>query len=747
MTRACLGVLAGMYALQLSSFAETSDYLTPVFVAAVFLFLMRQRLLLCAFVAGAYFFMFAAEQLSNSRIPNEIEGDSIVTTIRVIGFPERKENTVSFAAITFGDARLPEKVRLSWFDPPVSLRNGDNWHLEVRLRRPRGNSNPGGFDYAGWLFREHIAAAGYVVNSHRNQLLRATPMSPVEKLRMRTVQRISDLIDDPDSASVLLAVVVGARHEISRDQWDRYAATGTSHLMAISGLHVGLCALGAYYFMRVISGLFGFTGRTRNYHLAAVLFSLLVAILYVQVSGLAIPARRASAMLLLGVVYLLSRQQPDARRIVVVVALGIAIADPLSTMAPGFILSFAAVALLLWSLQCRRTGLPVLQVCLLMGLMPLTALLFDRISFAALPINLLAVPLFSLVTVPLALIGALCDGLAQPIGDKALVVAAHSVSLLERLIVATAERSWSSLLLPAFSGLAVIYLWLPAVWAILPARWPGREVAWLGIAGICLYQPRPPDPGCAVISVLDVGQGLAVAIQTNTHAVLYDTGPAYRNGSSAAETVVIPFLRSRGIGELDQLVVSHADLDHAGGVTAISAAMPVYKTIAGEAMAGAPAEACWRGQSWRYDGVDFSVLHPDAGSSLQGNDRSCVLLVELGDYRFLLTGDIEEGAEHALLRTGDLQQVQMVTAPHHGSRTSSTVPFIQALQPDLVVVSAAFANRWGLPKPDVVERWRAVGSEVLNTAQSGAVELHVCTDRSRPEIRQYRQLNRRIWHE
>ena len=747
MTKACLGVLAGMYALQLSSFAELSDYLTPVFVAVIFMFLLRQYTLLIAFILGASLFLLAAEQLSASRIPGDIEGDSIVANLQVVGFPEHRENLASFLARPSGDARLPNKIRLSWFDPPVKLRNGDNWQLEIRLRRPRGNRNPGGFDYEAWLFRERIAAVGYVVKSHRNHLLRAERLSPVEELRIRFVRRIGGLVEDPESAAVLLAVVVGARHEITGDQWERYAATGTSHLMAISGLHVGLCALGAYYFALVISGLAGIAGRVWNHHLMAVVFALLVAIFYVQISGFAIPARRASMMLLLGGVYLLFRQQANSRRIVTLVALGIAVTDPMATMAPGFILSFAAVVLLLWSLQCRRTGLPTLQISLVLGLMPLTALLFDRISFAAVPVNLVAVPVFSFVTVPLALVGMLCDGIAQPIGDRALLAAAYSVSLLEKLIAFFATHASSSLLLPAVFGVALLSLWLPAVWVILPRRWPGREVAWLGVVGICLYQPRPPEPGCAILSVLDVGQGLAVVVQTHRHTVLYDTGPAYRHGNSAASTVILPFLRSRGIRELDRLVVSHADLDHAGGVAAISAAMPVQMTIAGETLVETPSEACRNGQQWSYDGVDFSILHPHAGSTLQGNDRSCVLLVEVSDYRFLLTGDIEQRAEHSLLQSGQLRPVQMVTVPHHGSRTSSTTPFVQATQPDVAVISAAFANRWGLPKKEVVERWQAAGSQVLSTAQSGAVESLVCADGGLRSIRQYRLLNRRIWHE
>lgn len=747
MTRACLGLLAGMYALQLSSFADVSDHFDVVFVAAIFFMVTRQFLLLSWFVAGVFLFLFAAERLSAERVPASIEGDSIVVQVRVLDFPQASEMSVNFLARPSGDSRLPQKIRLSWFRPPVAIRNGDNWQLEVRLRRPRGNRNPGGFDYEAWLFRERIAAVGYVVDSHRNHLLRGQSLPVQQRIRIRMVERIATLVDEPQSAAVLMAIVTGARHRISSEQWDRYAATGTSHLMAISGLHIGLCAIGAYYVALLLGGLTGRVCRSGNHHVIAVACSLVAALLYAQVAGFAIPARRASLMLLLASACLLCRQRTDAQQVVATVALLLAAADPLATMSPGFILSFAAVAILIWSFRCRRRSLPVLQLSLLLGLLPFTAMLFDRISLAALPVNLVAVPLFSLVTVPLALAGILLDGPLREIGDLALVAAAHSVRLLEKLILLAADTAGASLVVPSVSVIAVFYLCLPGCWVLLPAAWPGRQVAWLGIVGIHLYLPRPPAPDCVTITTLDVGQGLAIVMQTNSRIALYDTGPAYRNGSSAAESVVLPFLRSRGVDRIDRLLVSHADLDHAGGVAAITAALPVTTLLAGEPLKDVRSGACSAGQRWTWDGIDFSVLHPGVAPLPEGNDRSCVLLVEAGGFRLLLTGDIERAAEHELIRTGQLPNVQIATVPHHGSRTSSSKPFVQALQADFALVSAAYGNHWGFPKDDVVERWRAVGTEVLNTAESGAIEIHACRGAGLKSIRQYRVLNRRIWHE
>jgi competence protein ComEC len=747
MTRACLGLLAGMYALQLSSFAVTSDYLNAVFVAGSLLFLLRQWWLLFWFVVGALLYFMAAQQLIDSRIPANIAGDSIVARVAVVGFPSVDAETIKFLARPMDDTRLPAKIRLSWFDPQHAIGNGDVWQLEVRLRRPRGNRNAGGFDYESWLFREHIGAVGYVVNSSRNHLLEQGATSLTQGIRLRFVSRLTELIDDPEQVAVLAAVVVGTRHLITTKQWQRYAATGSSHLMAISGLHIGLAAAGAYFAVLILSGFSRCGGDTRNHHQIAIVCSLLIAILYAQISGFAVPARRASIMLALAAISLLRLRRPDLLVIVSTTCFVIAVTDPLATMAPGFVLSFTAVAALIWISRRRRSGLPTLQLNLLLGLMPFTAIFFDRISFAALPVNLLAVPLFSFVTVPLSLLGLFLDGPLRPAGDLAILLAGQSVAILEKLLRVVAASNWASIVVPAIAGTAWLYILLPATWLLLPPGWPGRQLACLGVMATLLHLPRPPAEGCAVVTFLDVGQGLAVSIRTRSHTVLYDSGPAYRGGRNAAQSVILPYLRSLGIRSVDRLIISHADLDHAGGAATIAAAMPVRRTMSGEPLSDMRSVPCRAGQNWSFDGIGFSVLHPAIGSGFEGNDRSCVVLLEAGENRILLSGDIEKSAEHALLREHRLQTVYAVSVPHHGSRTSSTTPFIQALQPSVAIVSAAYGNHWGFPKDDVVARWRAVGATVMNTATAGAIEMRVCIESGFEPITQYRVLNRRIWHE
>lgn len=743
MIRACLGLLAGMYALQLSSFTPASDYLAVPLVAVIGLLILRCAGFLLWFAVGAILFFAAAHQAIDARLPRALEGDSIVVEVTIADFPKRRADGSSFIAHTAADARIPRRIRLSWYQPPVAVHFGDRWRLEVRLRRPRGSRNPGGFDYEAWMFRQHFAAVGYVVPGRRNTLLSPERPGLVDSLRARFVERVAELGLNAPSAAVLMALVVGTRHRLSDAQWERYARTGTSHLMAISGLHVGLAAAGSYYLVLLLAGTLRLA---RNTHRFAVLCSLLVASAYAQLAGFALPAARASLMLLLLCLVLLRRRAPALADITCCACMALAAFDPLATMSPGFLLSFAAVAVLIWLGQRRGGRLLAAQLLLFFGLLPFSVLLFDRIALAAIPVNLLAVPLFSFLIVPLALTGFVMDGIFEPIGGLLLSAAAQSIAAVEQGLLRVAGADWAALHLPEVAGRAWLFLLLPVAWVCLPRGWPGRQIAWLGLFATLGYESRPPDRACVSIDVLDVGQGLAVVVRTASRVLLYDTGPAYRNGSSAAKRVIVPFLRSRSVAGIDQLIVSHDDLDHAGGVHDVRQALPVHQFRAGEPTV-VRATPCRAGQSWHADGIGFRFLGPPIYSTLQGNDASCVLLVEAGDRRILLSGDIERAAEHWLVEQRRLPSVDVVVVPHHGSRTSSSLPFVQALRPQFAIVSAAFGNQWGFPRQDVVDRWQAAGARVLNTATSGAVAMQLCADRELEYPGQYRRDKRRIWHE
>ena len=750
--RACLSLLAGMYALQLSSFDFSYDFVAVALVAAILLSGFRHGRWLLVASAGAALFAGAVERAAGARLHPSLAGDSVVVAVRVADFPRPGAGGTVFLATQQEDPRLPGRLRLTWFEPPVELRPGDTWRLELRLRRPYGAANPGGGDRVAWLTRERIGATGYVVNGPRNHLLAAGPGDMLTALRARFVARSAAAVDDPAHAAVLAAIVVGARHHVSAEQWDRFASTGTSHLMAISGLHVGLAGAGGYGLARFALGL---ARRKHNQHRAALACAVVVAALYALVSGLAVPSRRASLMLLGVAVAWLAGRRPDPARILAVAALVLALGDPLATMGAGFKLSFAAVGVLLWQVRRYAPGagfrhrlgqLVTSQFLLLAGLAPLVVPLFGRLPVAAPLANLVAVPLFSVVTVPFALAGLVLDGPFSTAGDLCLHVAARSLALLEPLLDALAGLPST---IAGVTGPARLLLLLAAAWTVLPPGWPGRAAAWLGLGGLLLFRPAGPPAECFTARVLDVGQGLATVIRTERSVLVYDTGPAWRGGGDSAAAVLLPYLAHRGLARVDDLVVSHGDSDHAGGVASLLDGVVVHRAWYGQPLTALPAaaEPCTAGRSWRVDGVEFRFLHPPAGSTYEGNDGSCVLLVSAGRARLLLPGDIERAAEADLLARAPPGRVTAVVVPHHGSRTSSSPALVENLTPMLAVVAAGRDNRWGLPKQSVVARWETAGARVLNTADEGALGLRFCAGQGRLDVESERRARRRIWHD
>lgn len=755
MAKTCLLLLAGGLAAQHSTLLLPSDQSRSLLVASLLLLLWRRGRAVALFLGAYALFMLASSDIIGKRLQADYAGDSMLARVRVVDSPKATGDSIVFLIETAGDPRVPPRVRVSWFKPRHVPAIGEVWELELRLQRPRGTFNPGVFDYESWLFREKIHATGYVVDGKRNRLLWSGTSTGLDRFRQRFAARAVAAAGSTETAGVLAAVGVGLRHQVSREQWDRFAVSGTSHLMAISGLHVGLAALASFL---VVFALLGVLPGRRNAYIAAIIAGLGFALAYAVISGLGVPARRAAIMLAVAALGVSRRRQIDPVAALSLAAALVYVFDPVATLRPGFDLSFAAVVLLLW-LAKRRSSTSVIprwldtprqlltmQVFLLFGLLPLTALMFQRLAVVATPVNLVAVPVFSFVTVPLTL-GALAVGdLADGLAGSLLVIAAHSIDVLDRYIEFMASLPMADVRLAAFGGASVLLLGLPLAWVVLPPGWPGRHLAFLGVLAIVTWRPAAPPAGCFDAWILDVGQGLAVAVQTHDGVMLFDTGMAWRSGGSVAEQSIVPFLRARGIRHVNQLVISHADLDHSGGVEAIRREIDVGHVLAGEPAEFIASSRCHAGQHWVSAGVRFEVLHPARPSAAEGNAASCVVRVSAGSHGMLLTGDIEARSELRLIRRGAPLASDIVIVPHHGSLTSSTAPFTDSVRPAYAVVSAGFRNRWGLPKPRIVQRWRAVGARVLNTASSGAIHFRVCSRGGIVAITRERQLRHRFWH-
>ena len=752
-------MLAGGIAAQHNRVLINSDHCLTLFVASAILILLRRSRPIGLLLFGFTFFVQAGNQIIEARLEPMYSGDSMLARVRVIDFPKQNGASLSLLLQPLDDARLPGRFRVSWFDAAQVPALGEVWQLELRLRRPRGLSNPGGFNLENWMFREHLHAGGYVVPGKRNRLLEASQAGPVARQRQAFVNFAA--ANGGDSAGILVAIGVGSRHLLSRLQWDRYAKTGTSHLMAISGLHIGLAATTAFAIIVVLSAAL----RLRGSHLdRGMIGAALVASAYALIAGFAVPSQRAVMMLTVLAVTFVARRRAEPLRVVALAALLVFLLDPVSLMKPGFALSFVAVAVLIrisnvyWRpLSANRRlssaitairQLTAMQAALLLALTPLTVLFFQRIAVFAPVVNFIAVPVFSVVTVPLTLASLVLHNGFESLASIAIRVAAESIVLIEQIIAVFSSLALADTAVAA-SNLHPLLALSTALWVILPRGWPLRWIAILSAVAIILYKPLTPSPTCFDLHVLDVGQGLAVIVRSDRRTLLYDTGASFRDGGSVAEQVILPFLRFKGIDVIDRLVISHGDNDHAGGSQTILANTTVFKTYTGEAIDGlsGDVQACIAGKAWQEDGIEYQFLHPQPGSRATGNDASCVLSVAAGEHSVLLTGDIEIAAERQILAHNSGISADVVVVPHHGSLTSSSPPFVNRIRPDLALVSAGFENRWGFPKARVVKRWEGVGAVVLDTAEHGAISLEVCARSGISQLRQQRQLQGRFWHD
>lgn len=749
-----LAMVAGTIAAEMNGFGQGGYGLEPVFLACLGLWNFCSRVVCTGFCLGVAAGLVAGVLILDDRLDPHFAGDSVLTRIEVAGFPERRGESVRFLARPIDDQRLPTRLLVRWRSPPAEPRAGDTWEVVVRLRVPRGLANPGGRDAEAGLYRRRIGATGYVVAGPRNRLLSSDGGGQLPRLRRRIVERILAAVEQQDSAAVLIAIAVGARHRLSQSQWERFARTGTSHLMAISGLHVGLAGAFAYGLTMLV--LTALRIRAGNRHVAG-LAALAAAGFYTALSGFGVPAVRAFIMIAIALLARFGGRAVDPAELLGLAAALVLIGWPEAVSSAGFVLSFGAVACLLWLAQSAnpvREGQASLvtsvgaafrmQWVLLAGLLPFTLLLFDRASLAAPFVNLVVVPIFSFATVPTALAGTLLAGPTAPLGDRLLELSAASIGLTDTVV---AWGGWPEGRYAADRGMAGWALVvLAATWAVLPRGWPGRIASLPALAATLCWQPATPAAGCFRLNMLDVGQGQAVLVETRSTALLFDTGPGWRDGGNLVRSVIRPALAHRGIRRLDVTVISHADLDHAGGWPALSSAMPTGRLLAGEPLDTRPGSpvSCHSVRPWIRDGVRFRFLSVPTGRPLAGNDRSCVLEIATGSQRALLTGDIERTIEEALVRDGHVRRAAVVTVPHHGSRTSSSTAFIDAARPAIAVVSSAYDNRWGQPRAEVVRRWERAGARVYNTATDGAVIITLCADGMGP-LERLRRDRQRIW--
>jgi competence protein ComEC len=688
----------------------------------------------------------------------EWEGRDIEVTGVIAELPQHFERGVRFVfEPEAANAPVPARISLSWYrqfgvkmeeegdeegDEPsapvggLSMPHaGERWTFVVRLKRPHGNLNPHGFDYEGWLFERGIRATGYVRKSASTRR-HATDGFSIERLREATRTRIERALPDKPFAGVLTALAVGDQQAIAPELWRLFAATGITHLMSISGLHVtmigGLAAWLVFALWRRHSRLPLIWPSQK----AAAVAGFAGAFVYALLAGFGVPAQRTLYMLGVVVVALLSGRHLAAPTVLGAALLLVLLLDPWAVLSAGFWLSFGAVTLLFYAANGRLAQGHWLaawlrtQWAITLGMIPLLLALFQQFSLVSPFANALAIPLVSLLVTPLALLGSL-PGLAWAL-DVAHALLVPLMDVLQWL-ASLPGALWQQHAPPNW---AVPLALAGAAWMLLPRGFPARWAGVLLFLPLFMIAPERPAPGALSVTVLDVGQGQAVHVQTATHDLMFDAGPGFGTQSDAGSRILVPYLRANGVQRLDTLIVSHADRDHAGGADSLVAAVPV----------GLDQRHCIDGQTWEWDGVQFRVLHPldsDYAEKRPSNALSCVLKIASQHGSVLIPGDIEGKAEAELLaRHGADLKADILVAPHHGGKKTATPAFIAAVGAREVVFPVGYRNRFGHPYPDVLARFGS--SRVHRTDAHGAVTVKVSSNQT--ALAHVRESRRRYWH-
>lgn len=757
----------------------------------------------CAMAVGFGQCGLRASAFARHTLAPALEGHDLLVTGMVAAMPQRGESHVRFLFDVATATRegvpvaLPARLQLGWYGGvglasdgvtmalqrlPPELRPGERWRFVVRLKAVHGSLNPHGFDHELRMWEQGVQAAGYVRTGPRDpqpQRLARTAWHPVEQARLAVRDAILGRLDDGTaarqrSAGVVAALVTGDQAAIDRADWDVFRATGVAHLMSISGLHITLFAWLAGGLTGALwrrSARWGWPAGGRlclavPAPTAGLVGGVALAAAYAVFSGWGVPAQRTICML--GTVSLLRMGGcPWPWSAVWLLAGAVVVAlDPWALMQAGFWLSFVAVGVLFSSEFIADNDQPTLgkayflskirrllreQGVVTLALAPLGLLLFHQVSLVGFLANLLAIPWVTLVVTPMALAGVV----AAPLWSVAAMALGPLAALLDglaRLPFATLSVAAA----PWWVGVAGVAGGMLCV-ARLPWRW--RVLGLPLLLPVVLWQAPRPAQGEFELLAADIGQGNAVLVRTAGHALLYDAGPKFSADSDAGQRVLVPLMRALG-EQIDMLVLSHRDSDHTGGAAAVLAMQSRAGLLSSmepdhALQALRPARRCQAGQRWTWDGVVFELLHPAADDYARPlarpNALSCVLRVSNGSHAALLAGDIESAQEarlvaaHAATDAGGAAtplRADVLLVPHHGSTTSSTGAFLDAVQPRWALVQAGYRNRFGHPALPVLARYRERDITVVDSARCGAARWSSAQPQA---MACERELSRRYW--
>ncbi|WP_308443567.1 DNA internalization-related competence protein ComEC/Rec2 [Shewanella sp. MBTL60-007] len=710
--------------------------------------------------------------------------DTLNVETEIISFVHTNGDRISMD-ITLIDPVSPHilnrKLRLTWRDaPPVAP--GQRWLLSIKPKPITSTLNQGSFNQQKNLLAKHIIGKGWVVSG---QMLTSAP-----DYRTRLITALKSVLADEESGDLLLALVAGDRSLISSARWQQLRNTGTGHLFAISGLHLSVVSLWLLLLARFFLYRYSAVNSRRNW-LLCLAVSALGAIGYAYLAGFSVSTQRALIMLLAFICFSVLKTHSSSWERLLYALFIVLVLDPLSMLSAGFWLSFSALAIILltvtqyrfsdeaysaniglsagvsvgpsrllalWN-KLRTAGLSfwAVQWRLTLGLCVVQAIFFSGASLASLVVNLLLVPWFTLLLIPISLLSLLFFILLSHLGLSAAGIFSLAAYIMSPVVSILDYSSsvgfiWLDLADDVIAALMVALIGLYLMVNFKQGRWRILlSVMFIPLLLITMFRFVPIDDRRWQVHLLDVGQGLSLVIEQNKRAIIYDTGARYGNNFSYAERVLEPFLKSHGIQQLDYLIVSHGDNDHAGGAEVIIRHNPKVKVISdlaaelGVELTPVQQVSC-RPKTFQWQSLTLEVLAPSEATS--GNNGSCVIRVSDMSNSVLLSGDIEKTAELELIadthNRGTNLQSHVLIAPHHGSKTSSTEAFIDAVSPELVLFPAGFRNRWGFPRKEVVERYQKRNISTLTSGESG--QISILFNRKTMKIRTYRSDFAPFWY-
>lgn len=696
----------------------------------------------CLLIGFAYADWRASMRLAE-RLPHALEGENLLVKGRIEDIPRPSDHGVRFRLqVLEAPEGVPPLLQLAWYDASVrsgvpdrpAVHAGQIWQLLVRLHRVHGNVNPHGFDYEGWMFERGIGASGYVLP--KGYALQAGSDASlngrINRWREAIGTHFREALPDSPWCGTLVALVTGDQSGITTSQWTLLRQTGTVHLMSISGLHVTLIATLAGLLAGALWRRVPFLALRIPAQKTGILAGLLAACLYAVLAGFNVPAQRTLFMLGTAAAAIWSGRSAGVLRILVLALLAVLLLDPWAVLSAGFWLSFGAVGALLLAgridagIVSGRIGSWLrAQWVIMLFTLPMLLALFQQFSVVSPFANVLAVPVISILVTPLVLL----------FGVLPISLLAHAADWIMRILMSYLQfcaglpfAVWHQAAPPWWLS---VLCCLAALWSFMPRGVPGRWTGLLLFLPLLAWMPPRPQSGDMQMTVLDVGQGLSVHVRTAAHDLLFDTGPRYSASTDAGERIVLPYLRAEGVEALDMLMVSHQDSDHSGGAASIMGGMPVRAYSGSLPAEGSLARLhpprwmpCMTGQSWHWDGVSFELLNPPQEWIGIGNEGSCVLRIATAHAVVLLTGDIGQGAENAMLETGmEKLRSNIVVAPHHGSKTSSKQDFVDAVGASHAVFTSGYRNRYHHPAAQVVSRYVQAGAKTYRSDFDGAVSF------------------------